>query len=118
VTTYRTGRHNRGIIYRQSGPEPSDDDVMVAVLMPAETGLAAAIVAGLNQRERLINPPPPPPCERCGQPVLEAVGVPHHSMWDHGYREVISIAITNKPCGCAYIRSVRPAQPTEETPQP
>lgn len=40
---WRTGRHNDRIVYEQSGPEPSDDDRMVATFF--EAGDAARAVA-------------------------------------------------------------------------
>lgn len=44
---WRVGRKVRRTIYRQVGPEPSDDDVLIGVMDTAE--LAAEVVAARNE---------------------------------------------------------------------
>jgi len=48
IPAYRTGRHNRGIIYHQLGEQPGDFDPKVAVLFPDFEHLAPAILDALN----------------------------------------------------------------------
>ena len=59
---YRVGRHNRSIVYTQTGEEPSDDDAMFCVFT-GDLNLAAsnakhfALVLSMYERGVLIMAP-------------------------------------------------------------